>query len=156
VGDRTIKTSVAIDAPTESVFRALTEADALEHWLATKVESEAKTGGRFRYEFEFDDPAQNNVQEGEYLAVEDSSRVTVPWRFPFSPKHTTVDYVVSGEGAGARVDFTHSGFEEGEPWDGAYERFTGGWELFLQGLKTYVETGAASLPFGMRTRAASD
>jgi uncharacterized protein YndB with AHSA1/START domain len=154
VADRAIKTSVTIDAPTESVFRALTESDALEHWLATKVESDARTGGRFRYEFEFDDPAQNNVQEGEYLAVEEGGRVTVPWRFPFSQKQTTVDYVVSGERDGARVDFTHSGFEQGEPWDGAYERFTGGWQLFLDGLKTYVETGAASLPFGMRTRGA--
>jgi uncharacterized protein YndB with AHSA1/START domain len=152
VVDRAIKTSVTIEAPTDSVFRALTEPNALEHWLATNVESDARTGGRFRYEFEFDDPAQNNVQEGEYLAVEESSRVTVPWRFPFSPKQTTVDYVVSGEDAGTRLDFTHSGFEQGEPWDGAYERFTGGWQLFLEGLKAYVETGAASLPFGMRSR----
>jgi uncharacterized protein YndB with AHSA1/START domain len=152
VADRTIKTSVTIDAPADSVFQALTEADALEHWLATKVESDASTGGRFRYEFEFDDPGQNNVQEGEYLAVEDSRRVTVPWRFPFSPKETTVDYLVRGEGTGTRLDFTHSGFEEGEPWDGAYERFTGGWQMFLEGLKSYVETGESNLPFGMRSR----
>jgi uncharacterized protein YndB with AHSA1/START domain len=152
VAERAIQSSVSVDANAEAVFRALTEPEALEHWLATTVESDARTGGHFRYEFEFDDPAQNNVQEGEYVAIEESSRVTVPWTFPFSPKQTTVDYVVSGEGTGARVDFTHSGFEQGEPWDGAYERFTGGWQMFLQGLKAYVETGAASLPFGMRSR----
>ena len=152
MAERTIKNSVAVNAPTDSVFRALTEPEALEHWLATKVESDARTGGRFRYEFEFDDPAQNNVQEGEYLVVEDQSRVVLPWIFPFSPKQTTVVYELQPGDSGTRLDFTHSGFEQGEPWDGAYERFTGGWQMFLEGLKSYVETGASSLPFGMRSR----
>lgn len=152
MAERTIQSTVTVDAPADSVFRALTEPDALERWLATRVESDARTGGHFRYEFEFEDPAQNNVQEGEYLAVEDASRVTLPWTFPFSPKQTTVEYALHPEGGGTRVDFTHAGFEQGEPWDGAYERFTGGWQMFLSGLKSHVETGAANLPFGMRSR----
>lgn len=152
MAERTIENSVAVSAPTDSVFRALTEPEALESWLATKVESDARTGGRFRYEFEFDDPAQNNVQQGEYLVVEDQSRVVLPWVFPFSPKQTTVAYELEPEDSGTRVNFTHSGFEQGEPWDGVYERFTGGWQMFLEGLKSYVETGASSLPFGMRSR----
>jgi uncharacterized protein YndB with AHSA1/START domain len=152
VAERSIQTTVTIEAPTEAVFRALTEPEALEHWLATKVESDPKAGGRFRYEFEFDDPAQNNVQEGEYLEVEDSTRVALPWTFGFSPKQTTVEYALRPENGGTRVDFTHLGFEEGEPWAGVYERFTGGWQMFLESLKSYVETGAPSLPMGMRSR----
>jgi uncharacterized protein YndB with AHSA1/START domain len=151
VTERAIQSSVTVDADAESVFRALTEPEALEHWLATNVESDARTGGHFRYEFEFDDPAQNNVQEGEYVAVEDSSRVALPWTFGFSPKQTTVEYTLSPEDGATRVDFTHSGFEEGEPWDGVFDRFTGGWQMFLGGLKSYVETGASSLPMGMRS-----
>jgi uncharacterized protein YndB with AHSA1/START domain len=152
VAERTIQSSVTVDAPTDAVFRALTEPEALEHWLATKVESDARTGGRFRYDFEFDDPSQNNVQEGEYLAVEDARRVALPWRFPFSPKQTTVEYALRPENDGTRVEFTHAGFEEGEPWETAYERFTDGWQMFIEGLKGYVETGASNLPFGMRSR----
>jgi uncharacterized protein YndB with AHSA1/START domain len=152
VAERTIQTSVTVDADSEAVFRALTEAEALEHWLATKVESDARTGGHFRYEFEFDDPAQNNVQEGEYAAIEDPSRVALPWTFGFSPKETTVEYVLQPENSGTRIEFTHAGFEEGEPWDGVYERFTGGWQMFLGALKGYVATGASSLPLGMRSR----
>jgi uncharacterized protein YndB with AHSA1/START domain len=152
VAERSIQTTVTIGASTGAVFRALTEPEALEHWLATKVESDPKTGGRFRYEFEFDDPAQNNVQEGEYLEVEDPTRVVLPWMFGFSPKQTTVEYALRAENGSTRVDFTHAGFEEGDPWDGVYERFTGGWQMFLGGLKSYVETGAPSLPMGMRSR----
>jgi uncharacterized protein YndB with AHSA1/START domain len=152
VAERAIRAEITIDAPPTDVFRALTEAMALERWLATNVESDAKTGGRFRYEFEFEDPAQNNVQEGEYLAVKDPTGVKLPWTFGFSPQQTIVEYALHPEGSGTRVAFTHSGFGEGEPWDGAYERFTAGWQMFLGGLKTSVETGASSLPFGMRSR----
>jgi uncharacterized protein YndB with AHSA1/START domain len=152
VAERTIRDEITIAASLERVFRALTEADELEHWMATAVESDARTGGRFRYVFEFDDPSQNNTQEGEYAAVEEGRRVVLPWVFPFSEKQTTVEYSLSPRGDGTVVDFAHAGFEEGDPWDGAYERFTGGWRMFLEGLKGYVETGAPGLPFGMRSR----
>lgn len=152
MAERTIQTSVTVEAPPEVVFRALTEPDALEHWLATKVESDANTGGRFRYEFEFDDPAQNNVQEGQYIVVDAPTRLSLPWTFGFSPKQTTVEYALRPENGATRVDFTHSGFEEGDPWDGVYERFTGGWQMFLASLKSYAETGAPSLPLRIRSR----
>jgi uncharacterized protein YndB with AHSA1/START domain len=152
VGERTIQDEITIDAPPEQVFKALTEARRLEGWLATKVESDARTGGRFRYEFQFEDPSQNNVQEGEYAAVEEGRRVALPWVFPFSEKQTAVEYSLAPDRSGTRVRFSHAGFEEGEPWDGAYERFTGGWPMFLEGLKRHVETGASGLPFGMKAR----
>lgn len=152
MSERTIRDEITIDAPPERVFKALTEAEAMEHWLATNVESDPRHGGRFKYEFEFGDPANNNVQQGEYLAVDEARRVELPWVFPFAPKQTRVSYTLVPEGEATRVAFEHAGFEEGEPWDGAYERFTGGWRMFLEGLKRYVETGASSLPFGMRAR----
>ena len=154
MGERSINDEITIDAPRDEVFRALTDSDALEHWMATKVESEARTGGRFRYAFEFEDPAQNNVQEGEYAAVDDE-RVELPWVFPFAAeKRTTVAYRLDPQDGRTRVEFEHAGFEEGEPWNGAYERFTGGWRMFLEGLKRYVETGERSLPFGMKSSGA--
>ena len=150
MAERAITDEITIEAHPGEVSRALTEADALEHWMATSVESDARTGGRFRYAFEFEDPSQNNVQEGTYGTVEDD-RVELPWRFPFADKQTTVSYELTGEDGSTRVAFRHGGFEEGEPWDGAYERFTGGWRMFLEGLKRYVETGDSSLPFGMKS-----
>jgi uncharacterized protein YndB with AHSA1/START domain len=92
---------------------------------------------------EFEDPAQNNEQAGEYLAVEPDRRLALPWTFPFSDRQTTVEYRLEGSGGGTKVEFAHSGFESGEPWDTARERFTGGWRMFLEGLKRYVEDGVA-------------
>jgi uncharacterized protein YndB with AHSA1/START domain len=151
VAERSINDEITVNAPPPEVLRALTEPDALEHWMATKVESDARTGGRFKYAFEFEDPAQNNVQQGEYTAVEDD-RVELPWIFPFTEKQTTVTYRLVSQDGATRVVFEHRGFDEGDPWDGAYERFTGGWRMFLEGLKRHVETGASSLPLGIRSR----
>ena len=145
-----IRDSIRISAPREEVFRALTEPDRLESWLATSVESDPRTGGQFRYSFEFEDASQNNVQEGEYLEVVPGRRVSLPWVFPFSPKQTQVEYVLSGDGGETEVAFRHSGFESGEPWDGARERFVGGWRTVLEGLKAHVEDGSHARPFGMK------
>jgi uncharacterized protein YndB with AHSA1/START domain len=147
-----INETITIEAAPEQVFRALTEPEAMEGWLATRVESDPQTGGHFRYEFEFDDASQNNAQEGEYLEVDPGRRVALPWVFPFSPKQTTVAYSVSPAGDGTSLAFSHAGFEEGEPWESARERFTGGWQMFLDGLKRYVETGEPARPLGIRGR----
>lgn len=152
MAENQIQDAITIEAAPDRVFRALTDAKALEQWMATNAESDAEPGGRFRYEFEFDDPAQNNAQEGVYLAIEAERVVVVPWVFPFSPKKTTVEFELEPAGDATRLNFTHAGFEDGEPWDGARERFTGGWRMFLESLKRHVETGAPSHPLGIKSR----
>jgi uncharacterized protein YndB with AHSA1/START domain len=145
-----IEDSITIRAPRSTVFGALTEAQRLERWLATAVESDPRTGGRFRYSFEFEDASRNNVQEGEYLEVVADERLAVPWVFPFSPKQTRVEYTLAGDGDETEVTFRHTGFESGEPWNQARERFVGGWRMFLEGLKAHVEQGADQRPLGMK------
>ena len=145
-----IEDSITVSAPKEEVFRALTDAERLERWMATSAESEPRTGGRFRYSFEFEDASQNNAQEGEYLEVVPNEKVALPWVFPFSPKQTRVEYTITGNGDTTEVGFRHSGFERGEGWDQARERFVGGWRMFLEGLKAHVERGADARPFGMK------
>jgi uncharacterized protein YndB with AHSA1/START domain len=146
----TIEASITISAPRSEVFSALTEPRRLERWMATSAESEPRTGGRFRYSFEFEDVSQDNVQEGEYLEIVPDRRVALPWTFPFSPEQTRVEYRLGGEEAETEVAFRHSGFGTGEPWDQARERFTAGWKMFLEGLKAHVEEGADARPFGMK------
>jgi uncharacterized protein YndB with AHSA1/START domain len=152
VNENQIQDTITVEAAPQRVFRALTDAEALEQWMATKAESDAEPGGRFRYEFEFEDAAQNNVQEGSYVAIDAERLVAIPWVFPFSPKVTTVEFELEPADDATRVSFTHAGFEEGEPWDGARERFTGGWRMFLESLKRYVETGTPSHPLGIKSR----
>jgi uncharacterized protein YndB with AHSA1/START domain len=146
-----IEDHIRIDAPPAAVFTALTDAGELSSWMASRAESDPREGGTFEYVFEFDDPAQNNSQHGEYVAVEPDRRVALPWVFPFSDKKTTVEYRLSGEGDATEVHFTHSGFDTGEPWESARERFAGGWQAFLQSLKSWVETRVAARPLGIKS-----
>jgi uncharacterized protein YndB with AHSA1/START domain len=60
-----------------------------------------------------------------------------------------VTYELSGDGTTTEVRFTHTGFEEGEPWDSARARFGPGWRAFLEALKQYVETGEENRPLGI-------
>ena len=148
--DLTITDAIVIRAPRATVFRALTDASELAQWMATSAESDPRQGGQFRYVFEFDDPSQNNEQAGEYLEIVPDERVRLPWRFPFSPKATTVDYALDGDGSETTVGFTHSGFEGGEPWDTARARFGPGWRAFLEALKHWVEDRTPGRPLGIK------
>jgi uncharacterized protein YndB with AHSA1/START domain len=145
-----IEDHVRIDATQAAVFRALTDPDELGSWMATRAESDPRDGGSFEYVFEFADAPQNNAQRGEYIAVEPDRRVALPWMFPFSDKATTVEYRLDGNAGSTDVHFRHSGFETGEPWDSARERFAGGWHAFLESLKSWVETGADARPLGIK------
>ena len=147
-----IEDSITISAPRAEVFRALTDPERLERWMATSALSEPRTGGRFRYSFEFEDAAQNNVQEGKYLEIAPDRRVVLPWVFPFSTKQTQVEYTLQDDGSRTEVDFRHTGFDSGEPWDSTRERFSGGWRMFLEGLKAHVEDGADARPLGIKGR----
>jgi uncharacterized protein YndB with AHSA1/START domain len=149
-----IEDSITISASRDEVFDALTRPERLERWMATSVESDPRTGGHFRYSFEFEDAAQNNVQEGQYLEVLPGERVVLPWVFPFSPKQTRVEYALDGDADQIEVRFGHSGFDSGEPWDQARVRFVGGWRMFLECLKAHVERGADERPLGMKGRSA--
>jgi uncharacterized protein YndB with AHSA1/START domain len=145
-----IEQRIRIDAPRSVVFKALTDPSELGSWMASRAESDPREGGAFEYVFEFEDPAQNNSQRGEYIAVEPERRVALPWLFPFSDKKTTVEYRLTGDGDATDVQFTHSGFETGEPWDSVRERFDGGWQAFLQSLKAWAETRSEARPLGIK------
>jgi uncharacterized protein YndB with AHSA1/START domain len=148
--DLRITDSIEIQAPPGTVFRALTDAGELAQWMATTAESDPRGGGRFRYAFEFDDPAQNNEQAGSYIEVEPDRSVVLPWRFPFSPKETVVEYRLEGTNGRTQLSFTHSGFESGEPWDSARARFGPGWQAFLEALKRWVEERSPGRPLGIK------
>ena len=144
-----IRDSITIQRPRSDVFRALTDASELGNWMATRAESDPRTGGGFSYTFEFEDISQDNAQAGRYLAIEADRRVAIPWLFPFSPTATTVEFELDGDGGVTEVRFSHTGFESGEPWDTARIRFGPGWQAFLRSLKTWVEDRTPSRPLGV-------
>lgn len=150
--ERTIELTQAIDAPPETVHRALTDAGELTRWFPSAAESDPRTGGAYSYRFEFEtDTARNHTYAGEYREVS-SGRVAYSWQTAAGP--TEVEFRIAPGGEGTEVRLVHSGWDAHD--DDAVEEFRQGWAFFLGNLKAYLERGedARASQMGMRTTAA--
>jgi uncharacterized protein YndB with AHSA1/START domain len=149
---RTIEHTVTVDAPPETVFRALTDASELERWFPSGAESEARPRGAYRYRFEFEqDPSRNHTYSGTYTAFEPPARVAYDW--PTEDGETTVEFRVAGSGDGSEVTLVHTGWDAHS--DDAVEQFRQGWAFFLSNLKGYLERNEdlRASQMGMKTAA---
>ncbi len=149
-----IELTTTIDASPETVFRALTDEAELPRWFPSAAESDARSGGRFSYRFDFDDPTRNHVYAGEYEDVTAGERVRYPWRGSLG--ETTVEFRLRPSGTGTEVALSHTGWGEGEAWESSRAMHEDGWRFFLENLRGFLERGEDRRPeaLGMRTGAA--
>jgi uncharacterized protein YndB with AHSA1/START domain len=132
-----IEITKQIDAPSEQVFRTLTDADELRRWFASSAESEPRTGGEYVLRFEFEDESRNHTYSGRYEDVTPNERVRYPWNGQFG--ETTVDFVLKPSGSGTELTLSHSGWaEEAEESRQLHEQ---GWTFFLDNLERYLTGG---------------
>lgn len=150
---RTIELERTIQASPDAVFRALTDAQELPRWWTSSARSDARSGGRYEYGFEFEDASRNHTYRGKYLEVAEGERVRYPWQTGLGP--TEVDFRVEPADGGARVRLVHSGWGGGDGWDESVRMHDEGWSFFLDNLKAYLERGedARASAMGMKTRA---
>lgn len=140
MSDRAIEQTIEIDAPPETVFRALTDADELSRWWTTRAESDPHTGGSFSYTWEFEEQTErNHTREDTYADVTPGEHVRYDWAMPQGP--TVVDFRLEQRGGGTALTLEHEGWGAGGDWDESYEMHVGGWQFFLGNLKTYLEQG---------------
>jgi uncharacterized protein YndB with AHSA1/START domain len=134
-----IDQSINISASVEQVFNALADADGLTRWFLSKADSDAQTGGRFKYSWEFNNADQNGTQEGIYSEVITNEKVSYPWQAGEVP--TTVIFSISGNGDQTTVHLEHTGFGAGENPDQLKEMHDGPWSFYMANLKSYLENG---------------
>ncbi len=138
---RTFEHALTVDVPREQVFHALTDAGELKRWWITDGISEPRAGGRFRYEWRMEDPANDHLQEGAYAEVVDGERVAYPWSAgPAGDTRVTVS-LAERDGA-TEVALDHSGFSDDPEHAPIYDRHDQGWQGFLANLKSVLEGGA--------------
>jgi uncharacterized protein YndB with AHSA1/START domain len=149
---RTIELTETVDAPQETVHRALTDAGELSRWFPSAAESDPRTGGAYSYRFEFEaDPSRNHTYAGEYREVS-AGRVAYSWQTAAGP--TEVEFLIGPSGEGTELRLVHSGWDAHT--DEGVEEFRQGWGFFLGNLKSYVERGedVRASQMGMKTPAA--
>lgn len=152
MSDRTIELTTTVQAPRETVFRALTDPGELVRWFPSSAESDPRPGGSFAYDYEFEqDPSRNHAYSGEYTDVTPNERVAYPWNGKLGT--TEVDFRLNAADGGTVVRLIHAGWGEGGEWDESLELHRQGWSFFLDNLKAYLERGedARAGAMGMKT-----
>ena len=140
MSDRTIEMTTAVQAPPETVFRALTDAGELVRWFASAADSDPRPGGAFSYRYEFEeDQSRNHTYSGEYRDVRPNELVAYPWNARLGT--TQVEFRLRPVADGTEVELTHSGWGDGADWEESLEMHRAGWAFFLGNLRAYLERG---------------
>ena len=139
---RSINQSVRVQAPLAEIFKAFTDAEQMERWWPSAVESDPKTGGSFKYTFAYLDPAEPaHERAGQYASVVPGQSIAYPWNIPGMEPSTNVAIQFSSDGDETVVALEHTGWPADEAANEVFEMHDKGWAGFLSNLKVVYEGG---------------
>ena len=149
-----IKQTHTINASPDRVFRALTETGEITRWFASSAESDAKTGGRFKYDYAFDDASRNHSVDGVYRDLTPGKTVAYSWPAGHAKHPSEVVFTLAPKDGGTELTLVHSGWKADD--ETSVKEHDMGWGFFLSNLKTYLEEGKdpRAAAMGMKTGAA--
>ncbi|HEX3795714.1 MAG TPA: SRPBCC domain-containing protein [Acidimicrobiales bacterium] len=130
-----IRHRLGIGVPKEQVMDALTTLDGIASWWTTKLEGDARPGGKLS--FYFGSPEPSAVMEVQQPASTDA----VAWRVMEGPDSwvgTTITFDLRQEETETIVLFTHAGWRE--PVEFMHHCSTK-WGYFILGMKQSLEGG---------------
>lgn len=96
-GERPIKREVTLHASRDEVWRALTEAELAEQWLADEVELDLRQGGEVVFRYDNGEERHGRVRE-----VVEEERLRIRWRRD-SRAESEVEFVLADAAAGTRL-----------------------------------------------------
>lgn len=141
---RTFETQIEIDAPVETVWKALTEAEEITRWFAPQARTKPGVGGHIWMSWGAPWEGENKIEiwePGRHL------RTSWPWAPPQAegaaeagkPVPLTVDYYLESRGGKTVLRLVHSGFGYGAGWDDEFDGISRGWAYELRSLRFYLE-----------------
>lgn len=136
---RFFEQSITIKSPLGTVFKALTDADELRRWFPTRVESDPRPGGKYKFAWEFANASENGSQEGEYVEVVQNERLSYTWSA--DSILTLVTFVLDETNGETKVELEHSTAQDGADEKKLHDDHANQWEFFLNNLKGYLEEG---------------
>lgn len=128
------------NAPPEKVFAAWIDPEKVKRWMgpgevkALSVESDPRTGGRYRWIMQAPNGEQHDVS-GVYREVIPNRKLVFTWAWKSTPEReslVTVD--IKPDGAGSLMTLTHEQFFDEE----ARDRHNQGWEGALAKMEAYL------------------
>jgi uncharacterized protein YndB with AHSA1/START domain len=132
---------VSVHAPRAVVFEALTSPQVLMRWFPTRAESDPRTGGKFKFYWDFAAAGQDGTQEGTYSDVVPNERISYKWQAGPAPLSTNVTIALREANGETSVHLVHSGWQESEEGNALRANHAGPWSFYLANLKSYLERG---------------
>lgn len=136
-GTRDIELTVEIAAPTDAVWRAITEGDALASWFSPFASAEPGVGGHQTFSWGGDAKWTSWI-----TAWEPCRHLRLVDRKPDEPGEgadMALDYRLAELGGATRLDLVNSGLSADPSWDDTFHMMHNGWRFFLWNLKHLLE-----------------
>jgi uncharacterized protein YndB with AHSA1/START domain len=134
---RAAQGEVAVDAPIERVWQAMTDERELVRWFPLDAKVEPGPGGSYFLSWLNEFAATTEIQ------VWDPPRhLRTAWSFHEEGPTQITDYYLETRGGRTVVRAVTSGFPLDESWDGWVEGTNRGWAFELRSLKHYLERHA--------------
>ncbi len=137
---RTIERTFQINAPVQTVWKALTDAGELARWFPVDAKVTPGAGGSMEWSW---GPTINWPLKIETWDPPRHLRLSDPWVPPDAKGSSAgplmVDFKLAGSGGATTLHLVHSGFGFGGSWEPWHNATSCGWLCELTGLKHYVE-----------------
>jgi uncharacterized protein YndB with AHSA1/START domain len=145
---RTIMSEIEIDAPIESVWKALTDAEELTRWFSEEARVTPVVGGSCWVSW-----GEGQAGESRIEVWEPGRRLVLrnlPWEAPegvasqYDERAAAVspmmqEYTLETRGGRTVLRLVDSGIPDSPEWEGMYDGKSRGWQLFFQALRHYLE-----------------
>lgn len=132
-----IRLSMHMEASPGEVYRALTEPEALDRWIAKDAKVDLREGGRWDLGFIADDAPGHEAPTMRILELVPDRKLTVSWpdwRGDPSVPSQSVTWILEPAGDGTKVTLIHSGFVRAVD----LSDYPFGWDHFLRRLQELV------------------
>ena len=134
IGTRSVEREIAIDAPVEAVWKALTDPVELARWFPLEARVTPGVGGEIRMSWAGGGKSSGRIEiwePGRHLRTGEDPKASVPIATDY--------YLRARSGGGTVLRVVSSGFGADEAWDELYGGWGRGWDFELRGLRHYLE-----------------
>jgi len=145
--DREVETrshehELTIDAPPDTIWRAITEPAELVNWFPLEAEAKPGPQGNITYRW-----APDMVGTCRIVEWDPPRHLRTSWMEPTpagaapdpEQRQIAVDWFIEGRGGRTVLRLVHSGFGREARWDTEFDGTRRGWDYELRSLKHYLE-----------------
>jgi uncharacterized protein YndB with AHSA1/START domain len=130
---------IRIDAPTDVVWKALTDAEDLTKWFPLDARVTPGKGGQIWMSWGPGMEGDSRIEIWEPGRHLKKVKAPDPTGAASAGPAFAVDFYLEGDGGSTILRLVQSGFGEGDEWEDEYDSIDTGWGLYLKNLRHYLE-----------------